>query len=234
MPPWQGPWGRRSDREPYARVGVGADGRHDDQAVDGRAFRDDCIRYSFNRHFLNCVLTKHTWVRTYGIRATISNCSNNYGPYQHVEKFIPRQITNILTGRRPQLYGDGRNIRDWIHVDDHSSAVWTILQEGKIGETYLIGAEGERSNIEILQMILSEFGLSRNAFDKVADRPGHDRRYAVDSSKLSQTLGWRPVHTDFETGLREIIAWYRDNIEWWKREKEETEQRYRSQASAHS
>lgn len=174
------------------------------------------------------------WMRTYSIRATISNCSNNYGPYQHVEKFIPRQITNILTGRRPQLYGDGRNVRDWIHVDDHSSAVWTILQEGKIGETYLIGAEGERSNIEILQMILSEFGLSRNAFDKVADRPGHDRRYAVDSSKLSQTLGWRPVHTDFETGLRETIAWYRDNIEWWKREKEETEQRYRSQASARS
>ena len=99
------------------------------------------------------------WVRTYGIRATISSCSNNYGPYQHVEKFIPRQITNILTGRRPQLYGDGRNVRDWIHVDDHSSAVWTILQEGKIGETYLIGAEGERSNIEILQMILAEFGL---------------------------------------------------------------------------
>lgn len=166
------------------------------------------------------------WIRTYGIRATISNCSNNYGPYQHVEKFIPRQITNILTGRRPQLYGDGRNVRDWIHVDDHSSAVWAILQEGEIGETYLIGAESERSNIEILQMILAESGLPRNAFDKVADRPGHDRRYAVDASKLSQTLDWRPVHTDFEAGLRETIAWYRDNIEWWKGEKEETERRY--------
>lgn len=168
------------------------------------------------------------WVRTYGIRATISNCSNNYGPYQHVEKFIPRQITNILTGRRPQLYGDGRNVRDWIHVDDHSSAVWAILQEGAIGETYLIGAEGERSNIEILQMILAEFGLPKDAFDKVADRPGHDKRYAVDASKLTQTLGWRPVHTDFEAGLRETIAWYRDNIEWWIKAKEETEQRYRS------
>ena len=171
------------------------------------------------------------WVRTYGIRATISNCSNNYGPYQHVEKFIPRQITNILTGRRPQLYGDGRNVRDWIHVDDHSSAVWTILQEGKIGETYLIGAKGERSNIEILQMILAEFGLPGDAFDKIADRPGHDRRYAVDASKLMRTLGWRPVHTDFEAGLRETIAWYRDNAEWWKMEKEETEQRYRSLAN---
>ena len=171
------------------------------------------------------------WVRTYGIRATISSCSNNYGPYQHVEKFIPRQITNILTGRRPQLYGDGRNVRDWIHVDDHSSAAWAVLQEGEIGETYLIGAEGERSNIEILQMILAEFGLPGDAFDKVADRPGHDRRYAVDASKLMRTLGWRPVHTDFEAGLRETIAWYRDNAEWWKMEKEETEQRYRSLAN---
>lgn len=104
----------------------------------------------------------------------------------------------------------------------------------EIDETYLIGAGGERSDIEILQMILAESELPRNAFDKVADRPGHDKRYAVDASKLSQTLGWRPVHTDFETGLRETIAWYRDNIEWWKREKEETEQRYHSQASAHS
>lgn len=158
------------------------------------------------------------WVRTYGIRATISNCTNNYGPYQRVEKLIPRQITNIPTGRRPQLYGDGRNVRNWIHVDDHSSAVWAILREGEIGETYLIGAEGERSNTEILQMILAEFGLPGDAFDKVADRPRHDRRYAVDASKLMRALGWRPVHTDFEAGLREAIAWYRDNTEWWKRE----------------
>ena len=171
------------------------------------------------------------WIRTYGIRATISNCTNNYGPYQHVEKFIPRQITNILTGRRPQLYGDGRNVRDWIHVDDHSSAVWAILQKGKIGETYLIGAEGERSNIEILQMILAEFGLPGDVFDKVVDRPGHDRRYAVDASKLSQTLGWRPTHTNLEAGLQETIAWYRDNTEWWETEKEEAERRYHSLAN---
>lgn len=113
-----------------------------------------------------------------------------------------------------------------IYVDDHSSAVWAILQKSEIGETYLIGAEGERGNIEISQMILAEFGLPRDAFDKVADRPGHDKRYAVDASKLTQTLGWRPVHTDFEAGLRETISWYRDNIDWWKDEKEETEQRY--------
>lgn len=149
-----------------------------------------------------------------------------------VEKFIPRQITNILTGRRPQLYGNGLNVRDWIHVDDHSSAVWAILQEGEIGETYLIGAEGEKSNTEILQMILAEFGLPKDAFDKVADRPGHDRRYAVDASKLMRALGWRPVHTDFEAGLRETIAWYRDNTEWWIRAKGEAEQMYASLASA--
>lgn len=163
------------------------------------------------------------WVRTYGVRATISNCSNNYGPYQHVEKFIPRQITNILTGRAPQLYGDGRNIRDWMHVEDHSSAVWAILQKGRIGETYLIGTENERSNIEVLEIILDEFGLPKNSFERVDDRPGHDRRYALDPAKLSRTLGWTPTHLDFEVELRKTIAWYRDNTAWWKETKEEVE-----------
>lgn len=172
------------------------------------------------------------WVRTYGVRATISNCSNNYGPYQHVEKFIPRQITNILTGRKPKLYGDGRNVRDWMHVEDHSSAVWTILQKGEIGETYLIGSKNERSNIEVLEMILGEFGLPKDAFERVGDRPGHDRRYALDPSKLSRTLGWVPAHSDFEAGLRETIAWYRDNTEWWKDAKREAERRYLSYAEA--
>ena len=172
------------------------------------------------------------WVRTYGVRATISNCSNNYGPYQHVEKFIPRQITNILTGREPKLYGDGRNIRDWMHVDDHSSAVWAILQKGEIGETYLIGAGNERSNIEVLEMILGEFGLPKDAFGRVDDRPGHDMRYALDPSKLSRTLGWAPAHSDFEAGLRETVAWYRNNPGWWEKAKEESERRYLSLASA--
>ena len=137
------------------------------------------------------------WVRTYGVRATISNCSNNYGPYQHVEKFIPRQITNILCGIRPKLYGDGLNVRDWIHTEDHSSAVWTILAKGRIGETYLIGADGERNNITVLQDILRAMGEPEDAFDWVKDRPGHDRRYAIDSSKLRRELGWRPRYTDF-------------------------------------
>ena len=170
------------------------------------------------------------WVRTYGVRATISNCSNNYGPYQHVEKFIPRQITNILSGLPPKLYGDGLNVRDWIHVDDHSSAVWTILERGKLGETYLIGADGEKSNLEVLKAILRELDQPEDAFEWVRDRPGHDRRYAIDSSKISAQLEWRPMHVDFEDGLKETIAWYRDNGEWWGAEKEATEERYRRQS----
>ena len=169
------------------------------------------------------------WVRTYGLRATISNCSNNYGPYQHVEKFIPRQITSILEGMRPKLYGTGANVRDWIHVDDHSSAVWEILTRGSIGETYLIGADGEKSNIDVLRMILRLMGQSEDAFDWVRDRPGHDRRYAIDPTKLRIELGWRPAHTDFERGLQGVIDWYTDHRDWWEPVKAATEARYRAQ-----
>ena len=169
------------------------------------------------------------WARTYGVRATISNCSNNYGPYQHVEKFIPRQITNILCGIRPKLYGDGRNVRDWIHTEDHSSAVWTILTRGRLGETYLIGADGERDNIGVLREILRAMGQPEDAFDWVRDRPGHDRRYAINSAKLRHELGWRPRHTDFAEGLAETIAWYRDNEDWWRPAKEATEAKYAAQ-----
>ena len=169
------------------------------------------------------------WVRTYGVRATISNCSNNYGPYQHVEKFIPRQITNILDGKRPKLYGDGRNVRDWIHTEDHSSAVWDILTRGRIGETYLIGADGERSNVDVLRAILRAMGRDEGDFDWVRDRPGHDRRYAIDSSKLRRELGWEPKHTDFASGLEETIAWYREHESWWRPAKAATEARYAAQ-----
>ena len=169
------------------------------------------------------------WHRTFGVRATISNCSNNYGPYQHVEKFIPRQITNILDGVRPKLYGDGRNVRDWIHTDDHSSAVWTILTKGEMGETYLIGADGEKSNIDVLRAILERMGKPADDFDWVRDRPGHDRRYAIDSTKLRRELGWEPRHTDFSEGLDQTIAWYTDNRAWWEPVKAATEARYKAQ-----
>ena len=169
------------------------------------------------------------WHRTYGVDATISNCSNNYGPRQHIEKFIPRQITNILTGARPKLYGDGLNVRDWIHTEDHSSAVWAILAQGVAGETYLIGADGERNNLEVLRSILRRMGRDADDFDWVRDRPGHDRRYAIDSSKLRRELGWRPRHTDFSEGLDETIRWYRDNEDWWRGQKEAVEAKYANQ-----
>jgi dTDP-glucose 4,6-dehydratase len=167
------------------------------------------------------------WVRSFGVQATISNCSNNYGPYQHVEKFIPRQITEVLEGRKPKLYGNGENVRDWIHTEDHSSGVLAILEKGKIGETYLIGADGEKNNKEVVEMILENMGKNINDYDHVNDRPGHDLRYAIDSTKLRNELGWRPKFTDFEAGLKDTIAWYKDNENWWKPQKNETEQKYK-------
>ena len=174
-------------------------------------------------------LLVRAWARTFGLKATISNCSNNYGPYQHVEKFIPRQVTNLIDGVRPKLYGDGRNVRDWIHTEDHSSAVWCILTRGRIGETYLIGADGELDNITVLREILRAFGRDEDDFDWVRDRPGHDRRYAIDATKLRTELGWEPSRTDFAAGLAETIAWYRDNEAWWRPAKEATEARYAAQ-----
>ncbi|MGY1989725.1 dTDP-glucose 4,6-dehydratase [Mycolicibacterium fortuitum] len=160
-------------------------------------------------------LLVRAWVRSYRVRATISNCSNNYGPYQHVEKFIPRQITNILTGRRPKLYGAGANVRDWIHVDDHNRAVWQILTAGRIGQTYLIGAECERSNLTVMRTLLRLMGRDPDDFDHVTDREGHDLRYAIDPSTLHDELGWAPKHTDFDEGLQATIDWYRNNESWW-------------------
>ena len=171
-------------------------------------------------------LLVRAWVRSFGIEATISNCSNNYGPYQHIEKFIPRQITNILSGLTPKLYGEGLNVRDWIHATDHSSAVLRILESGKIGETYLIGADGEENNITVLRTILRLMGKDENDFEHVIDRPGHDMRYAIDGTRLREELGWEPQFTDFEAGLADTIAWYTDNCSWWEPLKAEVEAKY--------
>ncbi|MEI3866045.1 dTDP-glucose 4,6-dehydratase [Microbacterium sp. CCNWLW134] len=173
-------------------------------------------------------LLVRAWVRSFGVRATISNCSNNYGPYQHVEKFIPRQITNVLRGIRPKLYGKGENVRDWIHADDHSSAVLRILDDGRIGETYLIGADGEKDNKAVIELILELMGLPADAYDHVTDRAGHDLRYAIDSSKLRAELGWKPQYGDFEAGLAATIDWYRKNEPWWAPSKNDVEAFYSS------
>ena len=171
-------------------------------------------------------LLVRAWVRSFGVQATISNCSNNYGPYQHVEKFIPRQITNVIDGIRPKLYGTGENVRDWIHVEDHNAAVWAIIERGRIGETYLIGADGERSNRDVVGLILELTGQAHDAYDLVSDRPGHDMRYAIDSTKLREELGWTPRYRSFREGLGATLDWYRANEAWWRPRKEATEARY--------
>ena len=174
-------------------------------------------------------LLVRAWVRSFGLRATISNCSNNYGPYQHIEKFIPRQITNIIQGIKPKLYGQGFNVRDWIHADDHSSAVLRILESGVIGETYLIGANGERSNLEVIRTINKLMGRDADNFEHVNDRPGHDMRYAINAEKLKTELNWQPSFTNFEDGIQKTIQWYDDNQDWWLKDKAKTEAFYASQ-----
>ena len=171
-------------------------------------------------------LLVRAWVRSFGVPATISNCSNNYGPFQHVEKFIPRQITNVLDGGRPKLYGAGRNVRDWIHAQDHSSAVLLITERGRIGETYLIGADGEQDNKSVVETILELLGRPRDAYDHVNDRAGHDLRYAIDSTKLRTELGWAPAFSDFRSGLADTIQWYQANQAWWRPQKADTEAKY--------
>ncbi|HEY3630816.1 MAG TPA: dTDP-glucose 4,6-dehydratase [Jatrophihabitantaceae bacterium] len=171
-------------------------------------------------------LLVRAWVRSFGVQATISNCSNNYGPYQHIEKFIPRQITNVLCDIRPKLYGAGANVRDWIHVHDHNDAVWRIIDDGAIGDTYLIGADGEQNNKQVLELILELMGKPADWYDHVTDRPGHDLRYAIDASKLRTELGWAPAFTDMRAGLADTIGWYTDNEQWWRPLKQAVEARY--------
>lgn len=170
------------------------------------------------------------WIRSFGIKATISNCANNYGPYQHIEKFIPRQITNILSGIQPKLYGQGLNVRDWIHVDDHNSAVHLILDKGVLGETYIIGADNDHTNNKmVIEMILGLMDKPTDWYEHVNDRPGHDMRYAMDSSKLRRELGWQPQYTDqngMQNGLTQTIDWYKNNKPWWQADKDEVEANY--------
>ncbi|MGI8718508.1 MAG: dTDP-glucose 4,6-dehydratase [Lapillicoccus sp.] len=171
-------------------------------------------------------LLVRAWVRSFGIRATLSNCSNNYGPRQHVEKFIPRQITGILEGVRPKLYGAGSNVRDWIHCDDHNDAVVAVVEHGRLGETYLIGADGEMDNRAVIALLLELMGRPPDWFEHVNDRPGHDLRYAIDSSKLRRETGWRPVYGDIRAGLAQTVEWYRENESWWRAARSSSERTY--------
>jgi dTDP-glucose 4,6-dehydratase len=148
------------------------------------------------------------WVRSFGLKATISNCSNNFGPYQHEEKLIPRMIGLINSGAKPELYGNGANIRDWIHVDDHNDGVWAVIEKGVIGQTYLLGADNQRSNLEVVQALLEIMGKPKDYIEFIGDRPGHDLRYAIDASATEAELGWKPKHGNFEEKLAETVEFY--------------------------
>ncbi len=157
-------------------------------------------------------LLVRAWVRSFGLKATISNCSNNFGPYQHEEKLIPRMISLIAAGKKPELYGNGANVRDWIHVDDHNDGVWAILERGEIGQTYLLGADNQRSNLHVVKALLKIMGKPENFIEFIADRPGHDLRYAIDASATEAELGWKPKHGNFEAKLAETVEFYLSRI----------------------
>lgn len=153
-------------------------------------------------------LLVRAWVRSFGLRATISNCSNNFGPFQHEEKLIPRMIKLIANGMKPELYGNGSNVRDWIHVDDHNDGVWAVIDSGQIGQTYLLGASNERSNLQVVQSLLEILGQPRDWIEFIEDRPGHDLRYAIDASKTESELGWKPGKQNFEEKLAAVVPYY--------------------------
>lgn len=166
-----------------------------------------------------------SYFHTYDLPVTITNCSNNYGPYHFPEKLIPLAITNLLEGKNVPVYGEGRHIRDWLHVEDHCRAIDLVLREGRIGETYLVGGDGERENIAVVREILTIMGEGEDRIEYVKDRPGHDFRYGIDYTKIKSELGWEPSVT-FEEGLRETIEWFRTHEDWWKSVKSGTYREY--------
>ena len=153
--------------------------------------------------------------RTYHLPLTISRCSNNYGPYQFPEKLIPLMISRALKNESLPVYGDGANVRDWLHVSDHCTAIDLIVRNGKVGEVYNIGGHNERTNLEVVKTILNQLGKSEDLIHYVKDRPGHDLRYAIDPTKIETELGWKPQYV-FETGIKQTIDWYLENKEWWE------------------
>ncbi|MBI5619689.1 dTDP-glucose 4,6-dehydratase [Candidatus Gottesmanbacteria bacterium] len=158
----------------------------------------------------------NAYYHTYGLPITITNCSNNFGPYQFPEKFIPLAITNILEGKKVPVYGDGKYVRDWLYVEDHCRAIDAVLQKGKIGETYCVGGLTEdMNNLSVVKKILHIMGKDESVIEFVKDRPGHDRKYAIDWAKIRQELGWEPLH-DFDTWLAKTVLWYKEHESWWR------------------
>ena len=156
---------------------------------------------------------------TYGMDVCVTRCSNNYGPYQFPEKLIPLFVTNLIDGRKVPLYGDGQNVRDWIHVLDHCEAVLSVLEKGAAGRTYNVGGDNEWSNLDLTRLVLEIMGAGEDQIEYVKDRPGHDRRYAIDAGRIQSELGWQPQHTDFRAAVEQTIQWYRDHEQWWRRVK---------------
>jgi len=160
-------------------------------------------------------LLVQAYSRTYSLPVTISRCSNNYGPYHFPEKLIPLMIANALADKKLPVYGTGENVRDWLYVEDHCCAIDKILHNGKIGEVYNIGGHNERTNLQVVKTILTELGKSTSLIEYVADRKGHDRRYAIDPAKIQAELGWKPTMT-FDDGIKKTVQWYLDNKKWWQ------------------
>jgi dTDP-glucose 4,6-dehydratase len=197
---------------------------------EGNAFTEETAYAPRSAYSASKAASDHL-VRAYNITfdlpVTITNCSNNYGPFQHPEKFISRMITNLIDGDNIKIYGDGKYVRDWLHVNDHCRAIDLVLTKGKIGETYLVGGlTKDVNNLEVAKMILKHLNLTDEKIEFVADRPGHDRRYAVDWKKINQEFGWQPEHS-FDEWLAKTVEWYSENTNWWKPLKEEAEQTYK-------
>ena len=162
-------------------------------------------------------LVARSYHHTFGLDVVTTRCSNNFGPYQFPEKVIPLFVTNLIEGKKVPLYGDGLNVRDWLHVDDHCEAILRVLDDGASGEVYNIGGDNERSNLELTHSILEIMGCGRDMIEPVADRPGHDRRYAIDAGKAKREMGWRPTRSAWPAALEETVNWYRTHERWWRR-----------------
>ncbi len=173
--------------------------------------------YAASKCASDCLV--RAWHHTFHLDVVTTRCSNNFGPYQFPEKVIPLFVTNLLEGQQVPLYGDGLNVRDWLHVEDHAEALLAVVERGRAGEVYNIGGNNERSNVDLTHSILKVLGKGPEMIKRVADRPGHDRRYAIDATKIERELNWKPTRSAWPQALEATVAWYRDNASWWKRVK---------------